>query len=574
MMNYSVSTLMNRILILGLIMPVATSIIFVKNFENNIADFQSAYEFFAWFGSFFLMYPAINSTASSIEVSRFQLGLFCFLYILTIVGTFFYYKFLCTLTPSSGDKYYLSGPVRLKSKAAIKHLRKSIKNITGDKTLKIHPKLRIPNKLEALNIFVFGMQGAGKSTLIKQWLVDIVGRPEETCFIYDEKGEYRALLGGADIVEIDADDNSSFFWDIGADVRSKQDAELVAESMIESIGDANDFFVLSARQVLLGVFYHLVDTKNPIWSWAEISAALFSDDESLKELLEVSYPAAARLISPDSKSTQSIRSVISAQLGWISTMNLKSGQKQWSITNWLNDSHSREHVVFQPSNLRRAKSRSMINALMSVISQRVLARKDEDSEKLWLVVDELGNLPRSTSLENWLTLSRSKGGRTIAGTQSLSQIRSVYGPENADTILSLFGIIVAMRLGPTGLSAETASKALGRWREKVATESEQKDGSITLNYSIEERPIVSTEELVHLPLANKQGVEGFLLIGGTNAIYQLRWPFPSPLNPVVIDLIHQIDNKPLSFSELKKGNLTKNRLNRRSNQTLKARGTR
>ena len=56
-----------------------------------------------------------------------------------------------------------------------------------------HPGFALPRASELGNFFLFGMQGSGKSTIIKGLLHQVFKR-KCTALIYDEKGEYTELF--------------------------------------------------------------------------------------------------------------------------------------------------------------------------------------------------------------------------------------------------------------------------------------------------------------------------------------------------------------------------------------------
>jgi len=170
-------------------------------------------------------------------------------------------------------------------------------------------------------------------------------------------------------------------------------------------------------------------------------------------------------------------------------------------------------------------SAALVTAMMSITTGLVLSKPDNPDEKIWLVLDELGNLNKSQSLTRSLSLGRSKGISTIAGTQSLSQIQSIYGDREAETILSLFGNVIALKLGPSGGSAESASQALGKRRVEFITKSRNEKGDISHSLQQESMAIVPPEAIIHLPQPTKKhGVDGYVLISGLNAVYKVHWP--------------------------------------------------
>lgn len=561
-MNYELKRFISGILFTCLLIPVGAVIISHKTISEWLIRSDNVYLIGHALGSSLANFELVRESAFRLSASYFDVAIALLMYCVFALGSFLLWRaYLKTVIHPSEEGVHQSGPVLLTRKHAIKHLANFLKKEKTRTGFAIHPSLKLSSKLEALNTLVFGMQGAGKSTLIKQWLLQIVGRKGCKSFIYDEKGEYQELLVNNSNTIMLSVDEKSHYWDIGSDIKSNDVAELIAHGMIEDTIKERDFFVDAARTVLAGVFYYLIETHDR-WSWSELSALLFCSDEELQKALQKVFPPALPFIIPESKTTQSVRSLISAQLSWIASMPKVETMKPFSISDWLNTNATKRHVVLKASSKKPAKSRSLVSSMMTIITNSLLDMRDSKKRQVWMVLDELGNLPKSPALKRWLSLSRSKGGRMIAGTQSISMVEEVYGKASTESILSLFGVIVAMRLGASGSSSETASHALGNCKIKQINETIQSDGSRSISYISQERPVVPKEDIVHLPLANASGVEGYLLIGGSEAVYRLKWPYPK--------VPPQSSNSSLKTSGLSKKATarkdelrSKNRLNRR-----------
>ncbi len=152
---------------------------------------------------------------------------------------------------------------------------------------------------------------------------------------------------------------------------------------------------------------------------------------------------------------------------------------------------------------------------------------DDEHREIWLFLDELGNLPRNESLAEWLSLGRSKGCRMVIGTQSISQIKDIYGEFGADSLLNLFTTVVAMRCGATGITAEYTAKCFGSQEVERPSFSSGSNNEQVINWHRETIPLVTASALTQLPQASVKGVEGFLLVPGWDAVYRLCWPIPN-----------------------------------------------
>jgi GTPase SAR1 family protein len=425
----------------------------------------------------------------------------------------------------------------------------------GAKGLNLHSSMFLPMLRELQNIFVFGMQGSGKSNFIKKLLLQIFNR-QDKALIYDLKGEYTELFFNENACLISPYDRRSAKWDLYKDIIDSGAAEVFAESVLpEGVSD-DSFWIDSARTVLKGVLVGL-NKQHQVWGWSELNTILFSPDEHLHEWLKKNYVQAAQLIQPGDKTTASIRSTLASQLGWVGDLAelWKDAEESFSLQSWA-DGASNPMVLIQGSMNAPIMSAALITSITSVATSIVLMKPDSKTERIWLVLDELGNLNKSQSLVKWLSLGRSKGCRTIAGTQLLSQIQAIYGDKIAETILGLFGNIIVLKLGPTGNSADLASKALGERRVKFTTTSINEKGEKTHSEQQETMRVVQCEDIIHLPQPSiTKGVHGFLLVAGYGAVYKVRWAINDKIPMIAPARINKADAKTCPINS--------NRLNRR-----------
>lgn len=320
-------------------------------------------------------------------------------------------------------------------------------------------------------------------------------------------------------------DSSSINWNIGKDLSTIGLAEAFAEALIPAESASESFWVDSARIVLVGVIVGLTKERKP-WSWYALEQRLFGSDKELSNWLNKHHKPAATLIEPESKTTASIRSMIATKLAWLNNMTsyVSSTPPDFSISDWL-ARDDKTTLIVQGDLASPLMSSALITALMSVLSSHLLAGPDNEEQKTWLVLDELATLNKSKSFERWLALGRSKGCRTIAGTQLLSQLNSIYGQDDCNTILGLFSNVVAFKLGPNGESASKASASFGERRVEYPAVSTNEKGEKSCSFQQESIALVTPEDLIHLPQPTiKRGIDGYLLVGGSNAVYKLNWP--------------------------------------------------
>jgi hypothetical protein len=422
---------------------------------------------------------------------------------------------------------HMDGPMLYFGKYGLRHGKKMLaKQLRQNDSigLNVHPSVSIPKSLEQSNIIAFGSQGSGKSVVLKPIANQLIEKADKS-FFYDSKREYTQLFFGPNTVLLNPTDSRSHAWAICEDVTTAEAAQLVANCFLhEESGDK--FWVQGARIILTGCLVTLLKSKAS-WNWDDLKTILNCEVKQLKEFFKTYYPEANNLIEEDSKTTQGFLAVISTQLTWLSyvaSVWSEKSENRFSVSSWLKDT-STVSTVIVPSNPAYPQiSGPLCAALMSIIVSQKLSKPDTDYTT-WLILDELADLPKTDMFEKWLSLGRSKGARTIAGLQNFNQLADIYGDKKAETILSLFGILICLRTNSFS-SSKLLSENLGSRRVKRWTESYNSDGSKSSSLQIHEEPIVRPEDINQLPAPSKKGVTGYLSIKGWNSAYKLVWGYP------------------------------------------------
>jgi type IV secretory pathway TraG/TraD family ATPase VirD4 len=429
-------------------------------------------------------------------------------------------------------KRHISGPRLLIDRTAIKNakrkLRKQVRK--GDKkSLFIHPKVRLGLKNFTGNTFILGAIGSGKTNIIIQFLSQLISANYKA-IIYDAKPEFIQIflgyLGLQTVSIINPKDNRSLQWDIQKDIESVQDSKAIAEAFIAE--DQKDpFWTSGARLIFTGIMESIRLSKRK-WGWVDISLYLLKDAEELKDIFSRYYPQAHTLLEKESKTTQSFMMVLTNQLDWLHQVAKEwrdSEQSDFSVNDWIGNAIPTKQIIIPNEASYSAISAPLCSAIISMAVKYVM-RRESSAQQIWFVLDELANIPKTDSLKQWLTMARSKGGRTIAGTQNFSQLESIYGDKDAETIFSQFSNLVCLRIN----SYESASKIAKQFGQRTIskkTESYDHQGNRSVSYTNEVENLIPEHYIMNLPSADRKGFWGFLSIKGWTNTYLLHWPYPN-----------------------------------------------
>ncbi|MFT7430263.1 MAG: hypothetical protein ACI971_000714 [Colwellia sp.] len=422
---------------------------------------------------------------------------------------------------------HLSGSVRLSDRKAKRHAKRACSKATKHddmgRGLFIHPDIQLAMRQELANLLVYGQQGSGKSVILKPIIKQIRERGDRL-FIYDRKNEYTPLFFDDRSILISPTDTRGMAWNLAEDVTNEQEATLVAHALIAETNDP--LWSNGSRLILTGLMMILIN-QNRSCSWYSLAGLLDMPDKELQGMLATHYSLATQFVQENSKTTQGFFVTLISQLKWLKQLRKlwRPGAKhQFSIKQWFADGDMPKTLIVAHDEANESLSAPLCNALFSLMVSHVLTMPDSDTRRIWFALDELSSL-KTPSLEKWLRLTRSKGGRSIAGLQALSQLRSVYDRDTAETILALFGNVIALRMGASGDAAEYAAKSFGERQveRRITTYTENGQRSTSCQYLTE--PLVRNDDLVNLK-HSWRGVSAYMMIGSQDAVYNLRFPFP------------------------------------------------
>ena len=442
------------------------------------------------------------------------------------------------ISGGSDSYWHISGPRLFQGRTALAHAKqvasKETKQDNYQPGLKLHPKLQISRSRESGNLLVIGNQGTGKTVFIAPLISQVIDRGERA-LIYDEKREFTALFYRPESSVLLAPwDKRSMAWDIQRDAHNAILAQLIAESMI---ADSHDPLWSNGARMLFTGMIEILNHTQPRWGWRELADILTLDEAALQDQLRAYYPRAARFIAEGSKTTMSFFAQLIGSLGWIYTLSDAWPQAYvngFCVWDWVvNKKTNKSVIIVQADKRYKDIGAPLSNTLIALMTSHILGQTNSRSRELWLFIDELGNLPKNRALAEWMSLGRSKGCRICGGTQSISQLKHIYGEQEADTLLNMFTIFASMRVGAAGETANYAARVFGERVVERPTSSAGQGIGTTRNWHRETLPLVNASNLVHLPQPSKKGVVGYLLIPGYKAVYRMCWPY-SKL-PVIAD---------------------------------------
>ncbi|MHB1495222.1 MAG: type IV secretion system DNA-binding domain-containing protein [Acidithiobacillus sp.] len=225
--------------------------------------------------------------------------------------------------------------------------------VTGkNQGIRIHPKIQTTEALEASHMLIVGGSGAGKTTILWPMINQIITRGDKA-IIFSFKGDFEQKTGkgeriGKQFALLAPWDTRSALWALGKDIRTRLDAEALANTLIpEPEKSDNPMWTNGARSLVTGIISDVQREFGEAWGFAELAkrcAESLADFKVLKEIITRENPVAASLISggADSKTTTSFLANISAYLTHVVNLGVAADDlknaargKQWNVNDWI-----------------------------------------------------------------------------------------------------------------------------------------------------------------------------------------------------------------------------------------------
>ncbi|MEN8153453.1 MAG: type IV secretion system DNA-binding domain-containing protein [Acidobacteriota bacterium] len=335
----------------------------------------------------------------------------------------------------------------------------------------------IPREAEQKHFLLLGSTGTGKTVLLNQIIGQSVKRQEkistpERSIIYDIKGE---LLSKHYRPETDRIfypfDKRSVGWNFMNEVRSYADFDVLSTSLFEPPKDSKDsYWYNAARDIFRAGLYYLFwkhsEKKNnrkvknsEIWDF--FTLPLGKINKILSEHLPVREKGALKHIeSVDSPQASSVISVLQERISFFKYIYDIEGD--FSFRDFISGDGNGNIFLM---NIKQNDSifKPLITFVIDIMIRETLSLRDivkPDERRINFFIDEFGSLGRMTSVFDFLTMARAKGGALFVANQDLGSVSDIYGRDKKETFFNNFNTNFIFMLNDPA-TAEFLSRAFG-----------------------------------------------------------------------------------------------------------------
>lgn len=290
--------------------------------------------------------------------------------------------------------------------------------------------LNLPRDFETSHFLVLGTTGSGKSVLLNQLLAQVSSRNEKA-IIYDVKGEFLSKHGKPDNKDnliFYPFDTRSLRWSVFNEIRHKPDFDMIATALLQPPKEAseNKYWYDAARDVfragMLFLYMNNMKKNRDIIDFfnkpmAEIVASISS--------LPLEERSALKHIDGDSKPAMGVMSTLQAGIPFLRYIADQDGD--FSFREFIRDQKDRRHLYLL--NIRNYEPifKPLMTFVVDIMTREVLSLPDDREKRIFFLVDEFASLGRLSSIFDFISMARSKGGSMILANQDLGAIESIYG---------------------------------------------------------------------------------------------------------------------------------------------------
>jgi type IV secretory pathway TraG/TraD family ATPase VirD4 len=292
------------------------------------------------------------------------------------------------------------------------------------------------------------------------------------------------------------------------EINNAYDVDQLARSLLPDQGGADRSWISYARTFFGSVTRQAHEAG--VTDVRELYRLLVvADAKELRGLL-AGTPAQPFLEEHNGRMFDSIRSVTSSAVGSLDYIAQQTTDplsiRQWVREGYPADAAAKGGVLFIPYKAGQiAALRSTISAWMRLAIFEAMSQPEGD-QRLWFVVDELDALGQIDGLKDALARLRKFGGRCVLGFQSVAQVSSTYGKDDAQTLVENCGNTLILRCSGSdyGGTANFASRLIGQ-REVLRTNTSRSRrpgdilSSTTLSEHVGIEPAVMDSQIEQLP---------------------------------------------------------------------------
>ena len=286
--------------------------------------------------------------------------------------------------------------------------------------------VRVARQNESQHFLMLGDSGAGKSSLIRQLLMQIQNRGQ-TAVVYDPAREYlpQFLNEERGDVVLNPLDTRMPYWNPADEILNPLEAEAIAKSLFPDREHTNPFFIDSPRKILAHLLLYR-PTPQQLCQWIA-----HADPEIDSRIVGTPFELVLSKRSPNQR--DGVLGMLEKPASVFRLIPSPEGRRHWNATRWA---EKRTGWVFLTSTPpTREALKPLISLWLDLIILRLTSQTGYNQPPAWVIADEVATLETLPNLPMALAESRKSNTRMVLGLQGRSQMEENYG-KGAEAMLS------------------------------------------------------------------------------------------------------------------------------------------
>lgn len=297
-----------------------------------------------------------------------------------------------------------------------------------------------PSNMETRHSALVGSTGAGKTTVLRQ-LLDSIELRGDCAIVYDTSGEFVAHYynpSRGDMI-LNPFDERGTYWNPFSEISHPADADRIAAQLITDSGSKEDSVWTTAGRNLLANMMRTLwqEDKTDIADLIQAVQSMSKDD--LKTWLQDT--SSSRIFAEDAdRATGSVLFMLTkaaAILQYLRTGPGDGGSFSFrAFFKGLDTIPGRKPWVFvQRKEDYFEAMKPLMACWLDCAATSILGLEVSKSRRVWMLLDELPDIPRVDQLLRLLPQGRKFGASVVITFQSIGQMHDRYGREGAEAML-------------------------------------------------------------------------------------------------------------------------------------------
>ncbi len=380
----------------------------------------------------------------------------------------------------------------------------------------------VPTLLETRSLGIFGEPGVGKTQLVKR-IVAAYKNKELPVVAVDPSGELCQKYWRKRDFLLSPVLEKSVPWSPFSEIKTETDCKRVADASIPAGSGESVAWNGYARELYAHILRMLIK-EGRATNRDLIQATQIASIEELR--IQAGGTGLQRLFEKgNERMASSVLSVMMHYLSALALLDPGAGRESFSVSAWANGKYGSRGLWVPYYEADAAATLPLRCTWVNLLINSALSRSESPDRRVLFVLDELAASGPIDSLSSAVSRGRKYGLTLVLALQNVSQLYSIYGRDDALSILGSLGHMAVLRT-PDPETSDYLSRTVGDvevFKEEVSVNSE---GGATRRFNQEiKRPVLASE------ISNLPDRVGYLKVATVGWV-KLRVPLVKSANKI------------------------------------------